>query len=135
MNVKLQWRQKDTPRGRVLVTGYMSVKAAMKLYKEEVEQVCTEARLIYFADYHDHVHKVLKEAPKFEFKVEVLVTKIITARDMQEAGELGLGMVKGRVKDFNPEAVTIDGVELIDEEEVAKQEAKDAGDAQDPNFN
>jgi hypothetical protein len=136
MKVSIKWKVKGDAYNQFYQSGNLTVAEAMKRYREEIEPVCVEAMLIHFDGWQDRLHKVLKVAPRFDFKVDVMVTKTISARDEAEAGKLMLGLVKDSVHDLKPDSVVMmkvwnDRVIDLDDEE----DAKAACDAQDPNFN
>jgi len=61
MYVQLCWKTKDTPKGKIHISKDMTVKEAMKKYKEEIESHATKAYLQYFDRWHWRIHKMLKE--------------------------------------------------------------------------
>ncbi len=60
MYVKRCWRTKDTKEGKIHISKSMTVKEAMKRYKEEIEPYATKAYLRHFDGWHHRIYKTLK---------------------------------------------------------------------------
>ncbi len=60
MKVKVHWKTKDTPKGKVHVSKEMTVKEAQKFYDENLKSTAIKAYLI-LDGWHSRIYKYLKK--------------------------------------------------------------------------
>ena len=68
MNVKVEWRTANTPKGKVHVSNEMTIKEANQFYKTQLKDIAIEAYMTRFDGWYTRKKKVFKEKPAQETK-------------------------------------------------------------------